>query len=93
MLVRICETSNRKIKYTPNKIINLFSLGLLKKTVKKFKYYDINDYMKFKIYKKTVSHAKRTTNNLFKLKIIKTERIITVKIYIYIYFEFPDSVA
>ena len=48
--------------------------------------------MKFKIYKEITDHAKRMTNNLFKLKIIKIGRIITVKKK-YIYFEFSDPVA
>ena len=74
-----------KIKYTLNKIINLFSLGLLKKTIKRFKYYDLNNYIKFKIYKKTVGHVKRTTNDLFKLKIIKIRRIMAARgRYIYL---------
>ena len=48
--------------------------------------------MKFKIYKEIVGYAKRTMNNLFKLKIIKTERIIIIRKK-HIYFEFSDLIA
>ena len=60
--------------------------------LKGFKYYDLNDYMKLKFYKKIMGHAKRTTNNLFKLKTIKIKHIIIIK-NIYIYLESSDPVA